>query len=121
METQVSQEILQNLLSGFTELFLLVNWAFVALFVITAWVINSYAESKTKAGWLNWLTKINRGTRTFIHGILVAVIYAVLLDKYSKPQMLGYLIGIIVAMFLFSFLKLDKLANKGEKKILKTR
>lgn len=98
----IEQTIIQSIQEGFLNFLRMVNWLFVVVFIILAWLINDTAESTNKyTTWLNWWSAIPKAFRTLIAGFILIAIFAWAFDYNTKQEITEMLFGIIVSMVIY--------------------
>lgn len=92
---------ISQILSGITQFFQSVNWLFVIVFIVVSWLLNEGTESESSFRWLNWLKKIPKAWRTFMGGLILAVLFAFLYDIRSKIDFASLIYSLLVSMVIW--------------------
>jgi len=90
-----------QLWSGITAFFTSINWLFVVVFIVVIWLLNEGTDSQNSFTWLNWLQQIPKGWRTFLGGILLAIIFAFFYDLKAKADFASLIYSVLLGMIVW--------------------
>jgi len=78
-----------------------INWLFVVVFILLAWLINDTAEAKNKATWFSWFDKIPKTLRSLAIGLLLAALFYWGFGYSSRTEVMSLIFSVIVTMVIY--------------------
>lgn len=114
----MEQELWQSFEEGFLQILKDADVTFMTLFVLWSYIVNRMAEHSIKYKWMNWFTKISKGVRVFILGVIMAFIYGYLAGKGNKEGVESLFYSITITMIAYN-LFIGKLVSFLENKTKK--
>lgn len=103
----IEETVFESIINGAMEFLGMINWLFVVVFIIVAWLMNDTAEATNGASWFSWWAKIPKVLRTLIAGVLLMGAFVFLFDYRTKPEITEMLFGIVMSMVIYK-IGLDK-------------
>lgn len=100
-QKEVSESIIQHIKDGTLSFLDLINWLYIVIFVIIAWLINDTSEATNTGIWLNWFAKIPKGLRTFIIGLLLAMAFYWMFSYNTRLDVFGLFCSLIFGMVVY--------------------
>lgn len=103
---QDSQTVESFSISAITESFKMlvtsVNWLFVIVFILTAWLVNDTSEATNTVS-VSWFTKIPKSIRALIIGLLCVVLFAWVNQTHSREEIFKLIISLLLSMVIYKF------------------
>lgn len=90
-----------NLLEGFKIIFSYINWVFLIIFIVVAWLINDITDAKNIASWLLWLKPIPKAIRALIVGILLIILFTWVFKLKTPFEIFKLIISLLFSMVVF--------------------
>ena len=97
----MEQSIITQLTDGFMLFSQMINWLFIVVFIIMAWITNDSAEANNAHSWFSWYAKIPKVLRTLIFGILLALLFAWTFEYSQRLDVFKMLMSILLGMVVF--------------------
>lgn len=79
-----------------------VNWLFVIVFILTAWLVNDTSEA-TNTVTATWFTKIPKSVRALVIGLLCVVLFAWVNQTHSREEIFKLIISLLLSMVIYKF------------------
>lgn len=92
---------IEQIWAGVKLFFQNVNWLYVVVFIVIAWLLNEGTESVSGFKWLNWLQKISKAWRTFLGGLILAIFFAYVYDLNAKVDFASLIYSLLVSMVIW--------------------
>ncbi|MDD5358564.1 MAG: hypothetical protein PHX80_05415 [Candidatus Nanoarchaeia archaeon] len=81
----------------------LVNWLYILIFMLLAYLINDFTDATNVANWLTWLSKIPKAIRSLIIGLLLIIVFAWAFGLPSRFDVFRMLLSLLMAMVIYKF------------------
>lgn len=106
-----------NLYEGLEQFYGYVNWLFIIVFILSAWIMNDSIEAKNKVIKLNWFEKIPKIIRSLFIGIIWAVFFYWAFGYDNRKEVTGLVFSMLMSMVLYKC-GIDYILKLISKKIL---
>lgn len=108
--TAVQESLTGNIKDGILTFIYFVNWLYMVVFVLSAWLINDSTESTNKlTKFMSWFNGVPKAARSFCIGILWMVIFGWGFRYDTRLDVMSLIFSLILAMVIYQY---------GVKKIL---
>lgn len=105
-EPAIQGEINNNIVAALKEVVSYIDYLFILIFIITAFIINLFISADGLANSLNWMRKWKSGW-IFIWGILLTVAFIYLFNYNGKLEIFGLVFSLMISMGLYKVVGLD--------------
>lgn len=95
------QSVISAAQDGFKTFLGRIEWIYLIIFVVLAWLVNDFADAANMGKWLDWLTKIPKGLRTFLLGLVLMPIVGYFNHSAVRDEYFNLLISLIFGMVLY--------------------
>lgn len=79
-----------------------VNWLFVIIFILSAWLVNDTSEATNTVS-LAWFTKIPKSVRALIIGLFCVVLFAWVNQTTSREEIFKLIVSLLLSMVIYKF------------------
>jgi hypothetical protein len=101
-ETNTAQQsVISAATDGFNTFLQLMDWIYIIIFVVLAWLINDLTDAKNTATWLNWYQKIPKVVRTFILGLILMFVFGYFYRSIEREEYFSLFSSLIFSMVLY--------------------
>jgi len=105
---EVEEEFKENVIGGFSDLVKLLNYLFIAIFIVSAWLINDTADAENAVKWMNWWSKVPKILRSLIIGAVWIVIFIWVFRYTAREEIFGLILSLLASMVIYK-VGIDKL------------
>jgi hypothetical protein len=109
-----------NLFKGVVDLFNMVNWLFVVVYMLSMWLINEYTDSNKKGKKLNRVRLVPKFARVVIWGALLAGFFFWAFRYDTREDVVELFFSILVSMLIYR-LGIRKIFDWLSPRVLKTK
>ena len=120
VDYDLSGEIKYGFWNAIKAFIAFVNWLFVIVFILLAWLINDTAENKNGANWFNWFNRIPKILRSLGIGLLLAAVFYWGFNYHHRQEVMGLMFSIVVTMVIYK-IGVDKVLRWVSKTFLKIK
>jgi hypothetical protein len=102
MDTIVHESLVSNVKDGFLTFILFVNWLYMTVFILSAWLINDVSDAvNPSTKWMNWFNKIPKILRSIIIGIVWAIVFYWGFEYESRIEVMEMVFSMLLGMVLY--------------------
>ena len=104
----INESVINGIKKGTFTFISLINWLFIVVFIVITWLFNDTVDAKNTATKLNWFSKIPKMLRSFLMGILIAVIFYWVFGYNTRIDIFALFCSLISGMVLYK-IGIDKI------------
>jgi hypothetical protein len=98
----IDQNFLQELWSGVSQFFALINWLFIVVFMLSAWIANDTIDSvNTHTRWADFLKTVPKILRSLVLGIFWILLFAWGFRYINRTDILAMIFSLVLSSFLY--------------------
>ncbi len=98
----MEENIIQNITGSFTEILDIVNWIFVAVTILLAWLVNELIKKVTMPKWLKWFKNLNSWRALTIGTVILIPLFAFFGRFTTREEYFGLFISLMISMILYA-------------------
>lgn len=95
------QSVISSATEGFKTFLDRIDWIYLIIFVVAAWLINDFTDATNLSKWLDWLQKLPKALRTFLLGIVLIPIVAYFNYSTVRDEYFNLVISLVFGMVLY--------------------
>lgn len=95
------QSMISAAAEGFKTFLARIDWIYLIIFVVIAWLVNDFADAANLGKWLNWLQKWPKALRTFALGVILIPIVAYFNYSTVRDEYFNLVISLVFGMVLY--------------------
>jgi TRAP-type C4-dicarboxylate transport system permease large subunit len=101
MET-IDHNFLAELWNGVQQFFALINWLFIVVFMLSAWIANDTIDStNTHTRWADFLKTVPKILRSLALGIVWIVVFAWGFRFTNRTEIMAMIFSLVLSSFLY--------------------
>lgn len=105
MDTSVIEPTLvENIQNGVITFINFVNWLYMVVFILSAWLLNDITEAKNKVTkFMNWFNSIPKALRSFVIGIAWIFLFAWGFRYDTRIEVMGMIFSLLLSMVVYQY------------------
>jgi hypothetical protein len=100
-EVDPQQSVISSATEGFKTFLDRIDWIYLIIFVVAAWLINDFTDANNLSKWLDWLQKWPKALRTFLLGLVLIPIVGYFNYSTVRDEYFNLLLSLVFGMVLY--------------------
>ena len=86
---------------GFKTFLGRIDWIYLIIFVVLAWLVNDFTDANNLSKWLNWLQTWPKALRTFLLGVILIPLVGYFNHSIVRDEYFNLLLSLVFGMVLY--------------------